>query len=84
MFGTLLVLSLQQPPGPCYPTTPLGRFPFVEQDESHPEEASHRTSILPTVEMELMGSLQCLVALVDPTQEIRSGRQELEIVGSER
>jgi hypothetical protein len=78
-----LRLVLQQPVGPSQPTTGLRELPLVDQVEPEPEGGPPGPPTVAALGMELLGALQRPQALLDPAEEIRRRRQQLQVLSGQ-
>jgi hypothetical protein len=75
-----LPLVLQQAVGPGEPTTGLRQLPLVDQVERQPERAPRGPPRIAALGMQLLRALQRPQAILDTAEEIRRGRQQLQIL----
>ena len=73
----------EQPLRPGHPATADRRLPAGEQHQGQPECAAHRGKGVTGVEVELVGALQCLHAVVALAEQIRRGGEPDEVLGGE-
>ena len=83
-LGALLLLVLQQAVGAGKPATGLRKLLLVDQVEPEPERAPRGPPRIAALGMDLLGALQRLHALLDTAEEIRRGRQQLQILSCQR
>lgn len=82
MLGALL-LMLEESVGPGEPAIGLRQLPLVDQVEGQPESAPSGPPKIAALGMELLGALQRSQAVLDPTEELRGGRQQLQVLGGQ-
>jgi hypothetical protein len=75
-----LPLVLQQPVGPGEPAAGLRELSPVDQVEGQPERAPRGPPEVAALGVELLGALQRPQAVLHTAEEIRGGRQQLQIL----
>jgi hypothetical protein len=73
----------EQPLRPGHPAAADRRLPAGEQHQGQPERAAHRGERVTSVEVELVGALQRLHAVVALAEQIRRGGEPDEVVCGE-
>jgi hypothetical protein len=73
-------LLLQQAVAPGEPAAGLRELPLVDQVEDQPEGVPRGPPAIATLGVELVGALQRPQTVLDPADEVRRGRQQLQIL----